>query len=179
MKKYILTFALIASLTSCNESTPAANSNSNNQNSAQASVQTPPSNNVPSNETQKAAEIPNLTWEQLYPILKKNLMETTCEPCKVSEETYNSLTVNSRESDFMLSNWSFDKNTLKIADINGDGLVDYTIEMLDEGAGCGGNLGFYERWTLFGSNPTVFINTHVTTVESDNKTWVNLDRDTK
>ena len=99
-------------------------------------------------------------------------METTCEPCIVSEETPNSLAVNSRESDFLLSYWSFDKNTLKIADFDGDGLVDYTIEMLDEGAGCGGNLGFYERWTLFGSKPTIFINTHVTTIDSGNEKWV-------
>ncbi len=175
MKYFLSTISFVVILTSCNESNSPANTNLNNQSGAQTNQQSPANNNAAVNEIQKEVEKPILTWAQLYPILKKNLMKTTCEPCKVSEETDHSLTVNSRESDFMLSYWSFDTNTLKIADIDGDGLVDYTIEMLDEGGGCGGNIGFYERWTLFGSNPTIFINTHVTTSESGNEKWVTVN----
>jgi hypothetical protein len=175
MKYLLFTLIFVASLTSCNESTAPANTNSNNQSGTQAPAQTPPNNNVQGNEIQKAVEKPNLTWEQLYPILKNNLLQTTCEPCYIAEETEKTFNLNSTESDGFLSGWDFNKNDLKIADIDGDGLVDYTIEMLDQGAGCGGNLGFYERWTLFGSNPSIFINTHVTTTESGNEKWVTVN----
>jgi hypothetical protein len=168
----LFSIVLITILVSCGESNTNSNNNSTSPTNNQSPSQNPSVNNENEGDNQKEAAKQNLTWGQLYPILKKNLMGTTCEPCKVTEENENSLTVNSRESDFILSYWSFDKNTLKIADIDGDGLVDYTIEMLDEGAGCGGNLGFYERWTLFGSKPTIFINTHVTTIDSGNEKWV-------
>lgn len=171
----LFSLVIITVLVSCGESNPNSNNNYTSQTNNQPSIQNPSVNNENRGSNLKEAEKSNLTWAQLYPILKKNLMKTTCEPCKISEETDHSLTVNSRESDFLLSYWSFDRNTLKIADIDGDGFVDYTIEMLDEGAGCGGNLGFYERWTLFGSNPTIFINTHVTTTESGNEKWVTVN----
>ena len=161
MKYFLRTISFVAILTSCNESTAPANTNSNNQSSTQAPAQTPPNNNVQGNEIQKVAEKPNLTWEQLYPILKNNLLQTTCEPCIVAEENETTLNLNSRDSDFFLSGWDFNKNNLKIADIDGDGIVDYTIEMFNSGGGCGGQVGFNETWTLFGSNPTKFVNTRV------------------
>jgi hypothetical protein len=161
MKNLLYTLFFVASLTSCNESTAPASTNSNNQSGAQAPAQTPPNNNVQGNEIQKAPEKPNLTWEQLYPILKNNLLQTTCEPCYIAEETEKTLILNSTESDGFRSGWDFNKNDLKIVDIDGDGLVDYTIKMFNSGGGCGGQVGFYETWTLFGSNPTNFVNTKV------------------
>ena len=124
-----------------------------------------------SNEIQKAPEKPNLTWEQLYPILKNNLLQTTCEPCVIAEENETTLNLNSRESDSFLSGWDYNKNDLKIADIDGDGIVDYTIEMFNSGGGCGGQVGISERWTLFGSRPYTFINTHVIPYRSESGNW--------
>ena len=171
MKYLLYTLFFVVSLTSCSESTPPANTNSNNQSGAQAPAQTPPNNNVQSNEIQKAAEKPNLTWEQLYPILKNNLLQTTCEPCVIAEENETTLNLNSRESDSFLSGWDYNKNDLKIADIDGDGIVDYTIEMFNSGGGCGGQVGISERWTLFGSRPYTFINTHVIPYRSESGNW--------
>jgi len=171
MKYFFYALSFVAILTSCNESTPTANTNSNNQSGTQAPVQTPSNNNAQGNETQKAPEKPNLTWEQLYPILKNNLLQTTCEPCIIAEENETTLTLNSRESDSFLSGWDFNKNDLKIGDIDGDGLVDYTIEMFNSGGGCGGQVGIGERWTMFGSRPNTFVNTHVVPYRSETGNW--------
>jgi hypothetical protein len=172
MKYFFYALSFVATFISCNDSTNTVNNTSNNQ--PVASTAAPGSNNTPINEAPKSEEKPKLTWSQLYPILRRNLMESTCEPCVIAEENGNSITVNSRESDLMLSYWEFNSNTLKVSDIDSDGLLDYTIELLNEGGGCGGQIGFYERWTLFGSAPSNFKNTHVTTMESDNKSWTKV-----
>ena len=114
-----------------------------------------------------------MTWVKLYPILKKSLLESTCEPSVLSEETENSISVNSEESDFFLSAWVWDlvNRPLLIEDIDNDGLVDYTIEMSNEGGGCGGQIGEEERWTLFGSDPTNFIFTHRIPYRSETFEW--------
>jgi hypothetical protein len=115
-----------------------------------------------------------MTWVQLYPILKKSLLESTCEPSVIFEENTNGIGVNSEESDFFLSAWGWDfvSRPLLIKDIDNDGLIDYTIEMSNEGGGCGGQIGEEERWTLFGSDPTNFVFTHLIPYESETGDWV-------
>jgi len=115
-----------------------------------------------------------MTWVQLYPILKKSLLESTCEPCILTEEGESFISVNSQESDYYLSSWVWDlvNRPLLIEDIDNDGLVDYTIEMSNEGGGCGGQIAEEERWTLFGSYPTNFMFTHYIPYESETGEWV-------
>jgi hypothetical protein len=115
-----------------------------------------------------------MTWVQLYPILKKSLLESTCEPCILTDEGESFISVNSQESDFFLSSWVWDlvNRPLIIKDIDNDGLIDYTIEMSNEGGGCGGQVGLEERWTLFGSDPTNFIFTHLIPYRSETRDWV-------
>ena len=117
-----------------------------------------------------------MTWGQLYPILKNNLLESTCEPSVIFEENANSISLNSEESGYFLSSWEWDfvSRPLLIKDIDNDGLVDYTIEMSNVGGGCGGQIGEEERWTLFGSYPTNFIFTHLIPYRSETGEWVYL-----
>ena len=114
-----------------------------------------------------------MTWVQLYPILKKSLLESTCEPCILTDEGESFISVNSQESDFFLSSWVWDlvNRPLLIKDIDNDGLVDYTIEMSNEGGGCRGQIAEEERWTLFGSDPTNFIFTHRIPYRSETFEW--------
>ena len=58
--------------------------------------------NIPKNET-------ILNFKQLYPILKKCLLEIVCESYRI-EEDINSLSAYSKESDSSLSSWSWDFN---------------------------------------------------------------------
>lgn len=53
----------------------------------------------------------------------------------------------------------------------GDYLVDYTIELSNQGGGCGGNIGQQERWTLFGTKPDKFIWTHIIPYRSESGKW--------
>ena len=118
-----------------------------------------------------------MTWGQLYPILKNNLLESTCEPSVIFEENANSISVNSVEADYFLSSWEWDfgNRPLLIKDIDNDGLVDYTIEMTNAGGGCGGEIGEDQRWTLFGSDPNYFIYTHYIPYESETGNWESLE----
>lgn len=115
-----------------------------------------------------------MTWLQLYPILKKSLLESTCEPCILTEEGESFISVNSQESvHYYLSSWVWDlvNRPLLIEDIDNDGLVDYTIEMSNEGGGCGGQIAEEERWTLFSSDLTNFIFTHRIPYRSETFEW--------
>ncbi len=121
--------------------------------------------NIPKNET-------ILNFKQLYPILKKSLLEIVCESYRI-EEKINSLSAYSKESDSPLSSWSWDFNNqpLIIKDIDNDGLIDYTIEMINGGGGCGGQIEQSERWTLFGSKPDRFKWTHTIHYRSESGKW--------
>ena len=114
-----------------------------------------------------------MKWGQLYALLKNNLLESTCEPSVVFEENTNSISVNSEESDYFLSSWEWDfvSRPLLIKDIDNDGLLDYTIEMTNEGGGCGGQIGEDERWTLFGAKPDIFEWTHTIPYRSESGKW--------
>ena len=111
---------------------------------------------------------PNLNFEQLYPILKKSLLKIVCESYRIEEKS-NNLQAYSKESDMFLSSWSWDlnNNPLLIKDIDNDGLIDYTLELSNEGGGCGGQIGESERWTLFGSKPDRFKLTHTIPYRSE------------
>lgn len=116
-----------------------------------------------------------LTFEQLYPVLKKSLLEMICEenrPYRIEEES-NSLIVYQKESDGFLSSWEWNlkDQPLMVKDIDSDGLIDYTIELLNAGGGCGGQMGESERWTLFGSKPERFIWTHTIPYRSESGKW--------
>jgi len=115
----------------------------------------------------------SLNWEELYPILINDLLESTCEPSVIAEENENSFSVNSQESDSFLSSWYWDlvNRPILIEDIDNDGLDDYTIELLNEGMGCGGQIGEEERWTLFGADPYKFIFTHYISYDSETGNW--------
>ncbi len=129
-------------------------------------------NHVEVEETKKESSETKqvMSFQELYPKLKKALIKSTCEPCK-TEEGKNSLTANSKESNMFLSTWTWDPKTLKTKDIDDDGLVDYTIELLNEGGGCGGQVGIEERWTLFGSNQNKFVLTHHIPYRSSTGKW--------
>ena len=118
---------------------------------------------IPKNE-------PNLNFEQLYPILKKSLLEVVCESYRI-EEGNNGLSVYSNETDDYLSSWGWDLSTLLIKDIDKDGLIDYTLELSNEGGGCGGQIAELERWTLFGSKPDRFKWTHTIPYRSESGKW--------
>jgi hypothetical protein len=142
-----------------------------NKNVMQVSV----SNNRSEENPAKEA---NLNFEQLYPILKKSLLEEICEeshPYRTEEES-NRLLVYSLESDSFLSSWEWNllENPLRVKDIDNDGLMDYTVELVNEGGGCGGQMGESERWTLFGSTPEKFIWTHVIPYRSVSGRWEKL-----
>jgi hypothetical protein len=115
---------------------------------------------------------PNLNFEQLYPILKKSLLEIVCESYRV-EEKRTSLEAYSKESDMFLSSWEWDLNNqpILIKDIDNDGLKDYTIELFNSGGGCGGQIGRSERWTLSGSKPDRFEWTHTIPYRSESGKW--------
>jgi len=115
---------------------------------------------------------PNLNFEQLYPILKQSLLEIVCESYRI-EEKRTSIEVYSKESDMFLSSWEWDLNSqpILIKDIDNDGLKDYTLELLNSGGGCGGQLGQSERWTLFGSKPNRFEWTHTIPYRSESGNW--------
>jgi hypothetical protein len=118
---------------------------------------------------------PELTFEQLYPVLKKSLLEEICEdyrPYRIEEES-NSLSVYSQESDLFLSSWEWNlkDQPLLVKDIDNDGVIDYTIELSNAGGGCGGQMGQSERWTFFGSKPDRFIWTHTIPYRSSTGKW--------
>lgn len=123
-------------------------------------------------ENEKLAEKPNLNFEQLYPILKKGLLKQVCESYNAKDEK-NRLEATSKETGMFLSTWEWDfkRSPLLIKDIDNDGLVDYTIELSNQGGGCGGNIGQQERWTLFGSKPDKFIWTHIIPYRSESGKW--------
>ena len=117
-------------------------------------------------------EEPILTFKELYPKLKKSLLEFVCEDYTVKVEK-NTLFAYSKESDGFLSSWEWNlKNKpLMVKDIDDDGLLDYTIELTNAGGGCGGQLGEEERWTLFGSKPNQFKCTHIIPYRSETGKW--------
>jgi hypothetical protein len=113
-----------------------------------------------------------LSFDELYPILKKSLLEIVCESYTV-QEGKNGLSVYSRETKMLLSSWEWNltKNPLTVKDIDNDGQIDYTIELSNIGGGCGGQLAQEERWTLFGSKPDIFIWTHLIPYRSTSGSW--------
>jgi hypothetical protein len=117
-------------------------------------------------------EEPILTFKELYPKLKKSLLEFVCEAYTIKEEK-NTLLAYSKESEGFLSSWEWDLNNkpLMVKDIDNDGLVDYTIELFNSGGGCGGQIGEEERWTLFGSKPNQFKCTHIIPYRSETGKW--------
>lgn len=100
------------------------------------------------------------------------MLAEVCETY-LTEEDNNKLIAHSKESGMFLSSWEWDlnDNPLLIKDIDNDGLLDYTIELINAGGGCGGQIGESERWTLFGSQPDRFVWTHVITYQSKTGKW--------
>ena len=78
-----------------------------------------------------------MMWKELYPILKKSLLESTCEPCILTYEGESGISVNSQESDFFLSSWEWDlvNRPLLIKDIDNDGLLDLFV-VDNQGIAC-------------------------------------------
>ena len=127
-------------------------------------------------ENKKIINIPKkepiLNFKQLYPILKKSLLKYVCESYRIEEKS-NRLSAYNKESDSHLSTWSWDLNNdpLIIKDIDNDCVIDYTLELSNEGGGCGGQIAQSERWTLFGSKPDRFIWTHTIPYRSESGKW--------
>ena len=104
-----------------------------------------------------------LTFTQLYPILRESLLreKDICDDYIVVEDTDinpSFFSVRTFDDSVTLSSWSWDlKNSpLVFEDLDKDGLLDYTIELYNQGDGCGGNDVQLEKWTLFGANPKKF-----------------------
>ena len=123
------------------------------------------------NNEQREANL--LNFEQLYPVLKSSLLKNVCEPYKKLEENKDELTAYS-ETGMFLSSWSWDRKKIQLKDIDNDGIIDYIIELFNEGGGCGGQVGQSERWTMFGSKPNIFICTHIIPYRSESGNWEKL-----
>jgi hypothetical protein len=117
-----------------------------------------------------------MDFNQLYPILKKSVVQKICDDYrsdyKIIEER-NKILIYSKSSESFISSWEWDlnNNPLQIKDINMDGVNDYTIELFNEGGGCGGQIGENERWTLFGNDLNYFRWTHVIPYRSSSGQW--------
>jgi hypothetical protein len=166
MKKTLNLCVFAFFLNACTSSKSEENSTQNQKKSAVIEDSTPLIQNKVKDEESV------LTFKELYPKLKKSLLEYVCEDYNVKEEQ-NTLNAYSKESDGFLSSWEWDlKNKpLMVKDIDDDGLLDYTIELTNAGGGCGGQIGEEERWTLFGSNPKVFKCTHIIPYKSETGKW--------
>jgi hypothetical protein len=110
-----------------------------------------------------------LDFNLLYPLLKKSLLKEICEiylPYKIDEQK-NTLKVYSKESNIFVTSWMWDlhNNPIKNEDLDGDGMMDYTIELSNTGGGCGGQFYQKQRWTLFGSNMDFFVFTHAIDIQ--------------
>ena len=124
-------------------------------------------------ENEKLADKSVLDFDQLYPILKKGLLKQVCESYNAKDEK-NRLKATSKETGnrfLSIWEWDFETSPLLVKDIDNDGLVDYTIELYNQGGGCGGNIGQQERWTLFGAKPDKFIWTHTIPYRSESGKW--------
>ena len=178
MKKIIHLFILILLFSSCQQS----NTTSTEKNVVDKQIDTSLKSNSDkvddltkekNTENEKLADKSVLNFEQLYPILKKGLLKQVCESYNAKDEK-NRLEATSKETgNRFLSIWEWDFKTqpLLVKDIDNDGLVDYTIELSNQGGGCGGNIGQQERWTLFGSKPDKFIWTHIIPYRSESGKW--------
>jgi hypothetical protein len=170
MKKTLNLCVFAFFLNACTSSKSEENSTQNQKKSAVIEDSTPLIQNKVKDEIKEEESV--LTFKELYPKLKKSLLEYVCEDYNVKEEQ-NTLNAYSKESDGFLSSWEWDlKNKpLMVKDIDDDGLLDYTIELTNAGGGCGGQIGEEERWTLFGSNPKVFKCTHIIPYKSETGKW--------
>ena len=178
MKKIIHLFILILLFSSCQQS----NTTSTEKNVVDKQIDTSlksTSDKVDDQikektlENEKLADKSNLNFDQLYPILKKSLLKQVCESYYAKDEK-NRLEATSKETgNRFLSSWEWDFKTqpLLVKDIDNDGLVDYTIELSNQGGGCGGQLGQQERWTLFGAKPEKFVWTHIIPYRSESGKW--------
>jgi hypothetical protein len=170
MKKNVIFFAFVLFLSACTSSKSEDNPTQNQKKSAVVKDSSDLVENKAKDELKD--EEPILTFKELYPKLKKSLLEFVCEAYTIKEEK-NTLLAYSKESEGFLSSWEWDLNNkpLMVKDIDNDGLVDYTIELFNSGGGCGGQIGEEERWTLFGSNPKVFKCTHNIPYRSETGKW--------
>ena len=78
--------------------------------------------------------------------------------------------------DLSSQKWDLKNNPLVVEDIDDDGLIDYTIELSNEGGGCGGQIGQEEHWTLFGLNLYRFIWMHIIPYRSETGNWEKKDK---
>lgn len=172
MKKTITGSFILLVLFGCGQADSTNNTPSpkNTKENIQDTSKTKLNNENLTGGTNEVGNSTTMTFEELYPKLKKSLIKSTCEPCK-TEEGKNSLTANSKESNMFLSEWTWNPKTLKAKDIDDDGLMDYTLELSNAGGGCGGQVGIEERWTLFGSNPNKFVLTHIIPYRSTSRKW--------
>jgi hypothetical protein len=170
MKKIVIFFAFVLFISACTSSKSKENPTQNQQRSAVVKDSIVTVYNKAQDEIKD--EEPILTFKELYPKLKKSLLEFVCEDYTIKEEK-NTLLAYSKESEGFLSSWEWDLNNkpLMVKDIDNDGLVDYTIELFNSGGGCGGQIGEEERWTLFGSKPNQFKCTHIIPYRSETGKW--------
>ena len=155
-------------LLSCNHSNSITVRKKNKVSQAKKTI----SEDVNNSSKQQSEENLILDFVKLYPILKKSLLGVVCESYVIKEES-TMLQAISKEVDMNLSSWEWDlKNKpVVVKDIDNDGKLDYTIELINEGGGCGGNMGEEERWTLFGSKPDRFVWTHLIPYRSVSGKW--------
>ena len=123
--------------------------------------------------------INNKQEDSLLSLLKASILEhQECKPFEVSENSSERLCLIDPTNDNPLA--CYDWNTRKInfntplftvQDIDGDKLPDYTIELDNEGGGCGGQVLISERWTLF-SSKLAFIKTHYIPYRSQSNEWI-------
>jgi hypothetical protein len=170
MKKNVIFFAFVLFLSACTSSKSEDNPTQNQKKSAVVKDSSDLVENKAKDELKDEEQI--LTFKELYPKLKKSLLEFVCEAYTIKEEK-NTLLAYSKESEGFLSSWEWDLNNkpLMVKDIDDDGLVDYTIELFNSGGGCGGQIGEEERWTLFGSKPNQFKCTHIIPYRSETGKW--------
>jgi hypothetical protein len=123
--------------------------------------------------------------DSMLSLLKSNILEQQeCKPFEVSENSSKRLCLIDPTNDSPLAcyDWTnrrshLDSPLFTVQDIDGDKLPDYTIELDNEGGGCGGQVLISERWTLFSSKNT-FVKTHFIPYRSQSNEWISINKNT-
>ncbi len=117
--------------------------------------------------------------DSLLVILKSNILERQeCKPYEVTESSNERLCLTDPSNDSPLG--CYDWATIRsdstatlftVEDLDQDGQPDYTLELDNQGGGCGGQVSIMERWTLL-STINKFSLTHYIPYRSETNKWM-------
>jgi hypothetical protein len=118
-----------------------------------------------------------LSFDEIYPKLEKAfLIPDFCDPPVVIKKVKNGEATVLSKSGRWLCTYTWNPEGIKVSDIDGDGLNDYTIEVFSAGGVCGGNQEDSCKYTLFSTKSDRFLRTHVKADPPSNE-WIELGVD--